>query len=196
MLVWSKESFSFYHFFMLMNHWPDILHWKWSSEIFILVPNLNKYENFKIPFSFINNSQIGWKWDEMNKTQNHHMTFRYLSGKNQINGSFNFPMPNFCPIKVLKIRPRPYLGLHIWNNQTVKTFVRLDEPITFLVILSHSNIVLTKKDGFVFGRDLQVLMAVRSSQCVRIYSKVRRVDIVKILTQFSSNAMAAFFPPI
>ena len=67
--------------------------------------------------------------------------------------------------EVMKIRSRPYLGLYIWNVQTSIAFVRLDEYITFLVILSYSNIVLTKKSGFVFGRDLQALMAVRYPQC-------------------------------
>ena len=164
-LPWSKESFPFYNFFILMNHWPDILHWKRTLEIFILVPNLDKYEKIKISFSNMNYSYKGSNCHEMHKTQNHQYTFRYFVRKNHINWLLHIPMVDSFASEVMKIRSRPYLGLYIWNVQTSIAFVRLDEYITFLVILSYSNIVLTKKSGFVFGRDLQALMAVRYPQC-------------------------------
>ena len=86
-------------------------------------------------------------------------------------------MVDCFPTEVMKIRPRPYLGLYIWNVQTSITFVRLDEFITFLVILNHSDIVLTKTSDFVFGRDLQALMAVRYPQCERGKKRRRRNEL-------------------
>ena len=148
-----------------MNHWPDMLLWKRTLDIFILVPNLDKYEKIKISFSNMNYSYKGSNCHEMHKTQNHQYTFRYFVRKNHINWLLHIPMVDSFASEVMKIRSRPYLGLYIWNVQTSIAFVRLDEYITFLVILSYSSIVLTKKSGFVFGRDLQALMAVRYPQC-------------------------------
>ena len=132
--LWMKKwSFSFHCFFPLTSHCPDILLWKWTLQVFILVSNFDKYEIQKIPFSYPNNSSLDSNCHEMHKIQNDHITFKYFGAKYQIQRPFHIPVVVSILSQVFKIRPRPYLGLYIWNKQTATAFVRLGQPICFLV---------------------------------------------------------------